>query len=53
MKVTIEEAIEYWEELHKTFSKQLEKEENYFGRMHLKTTIDVLETTIYALRNLK
>lgn len=48
--MTREEAIEYWEGLRKTFSSQLEKEENHFGRMHLQTTIDVLDTTISALR---
>ena len=48
--MTIEEVIEYWEGLRKTFSSQLEKEENHFGRMHLQTTIDVLDTTISALR---
>ena len=49
--MTREEAIEYWEGLRKTFSSQLEKEENHFGRMHLQTTIDVLDTTISALRD--
>ena len=44
------EAIEYWEGLRKTFSSQLEKEENYFGRMHLKTTIDAIDMAISALR---
>ena len=44
------EAIEYWEGLRKTFSSQLEKEENYFGRMHLQTTIDALDMAISALR---
>ncbi len=48
--MTKEEAAEYWEGLRKTFSSQLEKEENYFGRMHLQTTINVLDTTISALR---
>lgn len=48
--MTREEAAEYWDGLRKTFSSQLEKEENYFGRMHLQTTIDVLDTTISALR---
>ena len=46
----IEEAIEYWEGLRKTFSRQLEKEENHFGRMHLQTTIDALDMAISALR---
>lgn len=50
MKVKVEEAIEYWEGLHKSFSKQLENEDSYFGRMHLQTTIDVLEATISALK---
>ena len=45
-----EEAIEYWEGLRKTFSSQLEKEENYFGRMHLQTTIDAVHMAISALR---
>ena len=45
-----EEAIEYWEGLRKTFSSQLEKEENYFGRMHLQTTIDAIDMAISALR---
>ena len=44
------EAIEYWEGLRKTFSSQLEKEENHFGRMHLQTTIDALDMAISALR---
>ena len=44
------EAIEYWEGLRKTFSDQLEKEENYFGRMHLQTTIDAIDMAISALR---
>ena len=48
--MTREEAIEYWEGLRKTFFSQLEKEENHLGRMHLQTTIDVLDTTISALR---
>jgi hypothetical protein len=51
VKAKVKEAIEYWESLHKTFSTQLENEENYFGRMHLQTTIDILNTTISALRN--
>ena len=48
--MTRENAIEYWEELRKTFSGQLEKEENHFGRMHLQTTIDAIDTAISALR---
>ena len=48
--MTREDAIEYWEGLRKTFSSQLEKEENYFGRMHLQTTIDALDMAISALR---
>lgn len=48
--MTIDEVIEYWEGLRKTFSSKLEKEENHFGRMHLQTTIDALDTTISALR---
>lgn len=48
--MTTKEAIVYWEALRKTFSEQLEKEENHFGRMHLQTTIDVIDTTISALR---
>ena len=48
--MTREEAIEYWEGLRKTFFSRLEKEENHLGRMHLQTTIDVLDTTISALR---
>ena len=48
--MTNEEAIKYWEGLRKTFSSQLEKEENYFGRMHLQTTIDALQMAISALR---
>ena len=50
--MTNEEAIEYWEGLRKTFSSQLEKEENYFGRMHLQTTIDAIDITKYLLENL-
>ena len=48
--MTREEAIEYWNGLRKTFSSQLEKEENYFGRMHLQTTIDAIDMAISALR---
>lgn len=48
--MTREEAIEYWEGLRKSFSSQLEKEENHFGRMHLQTTIDALDMAISALR---
>ena len=48
--MTIEEAIEYWEGLRKTFSCQLEQEENNFGRMHLQTTIDAIDMAISALR---
>lgn len=48
--MTREEAIEYWEGLRKTFSGQLEQEENYFGRMHLQTTIDAIDMAISALR---
>ena len=48
--MTREESIEYWEGLRKTFSSQLEKEENHFGRMHLQTTIDALDMAISALR---
>ena len=46
-----EEAIEYWQGLRKTFSSQLEKEENHFGRMHLQTTIDAIDMAISALRH--
>ena len=48
--MTREEAIEYWQGLRKTFSSQLEKEENHFGRMHLQTTIEALDMAISALR---
>ena len=48
--MTRKDAIEYWEGLRKTFSSQLEKEENHFGRMHLQTTIDALDMAISALR---
>ena len=48
--MTREDAIEYWEGLRKTFSRQLEKEENHFGRMHLQTTIDAVDMAISALR---
>ena len=48
--MTREDAIEYWEGLRKTFSGQLEKEENHFGRMHLQTTIDAIDMAISALR---
>ena len=48
--MTREEAIEYWGGLRKTFSSQLEKEENHFGRMHLQTTIDAIDMAISALR---
>ena len=48
--MTREEAIEYWEGLRKSFSSQLEKEQNHFGRMHLQTTIDALDMAISALR---
>ena len=48
--MTREEAIEYWKGLRKTFSSQLEKEENHFGRMHLQTTIDAIDMAISALR---
>ena len=48
--MTNEEAIEYWEGLRKTFSSQLEQEENHFGRMHMQTTIDAVDMAISALR---
>ena len=48
--MTREGAIEYWEVLRKTFSSQIEKEENHFGRMHLQKTIDALDVAISALR---
>lgn len=48
--MTREEAINYWEGLRKTFSSQLEKEEKYWGRMHLQTTIDAIDTALSALR---
>ena len=48
--MTREEAIEYWGGLRKTFSSQLEKEENHFGRMHLQTTIEALDMAISAVR---
>lgn len=48
--MTREDAIEYWQGLRKTFSSQLEKEENHFGRMHLQTTIDAIDMAISALR---
>ena len=48
--MTIKEAIEYWEGLYKTFSSQIEKEENCFGRMHLQTTVDAIDIAISALR---
>ena len=48
--ISIEEVIQYWEGLLKTFSSQLETENNYFGRMHLQYTVDVLNATIDALK---
>ena len=48
--MTREKAIEYWEGLRKTFSSQLEQEENHLWRMHLQTTIDALDMAISALR---
>ena len=48
--MTREETVNYWEGLRKTFSSQLEKEENYFGRMHLQTTIDAVDMAISAIR---
>ena len=48
--MTREDAIKYWEGLRKTFSIQLEKEENHFGRMHLQTTIDAIDMAISALQ---
>ena len=48
--MTREEAIEYWNGLRKTFSGQLEQEENHFGRMHLQTTIDAIDMAISAIR---
>ena len=48
--MTREDAIEYWEGLRKTFSSQLEQEENHFGRMHLQTTIDAIDMAISAIR---
>ena len=48
--MTIEEAIEYLEGLYKTFSSQIEKEENCFGRMHLQTTVDALDIAISTIR---
>lgn len=47
------EIIEYCEGLRKTFSSQLEKEENHFGRLHLQTTIGVLDMTIDSLEREK
>lgn len=48
--MTREEAIGFWAGLRKTFSSQLEKEENHFRRMHLQTSIDAIDTAISALR---
>lgn len=48
--MTIREAIEYLEGLYKTFSSQIEKEENCFGRMHLQTTVDALDIAISTIR---
>lgn len=48
--LSIEEVIQYWESLLKTFSSKIEKENSYFGRMHLQYTIDVLNVTIDALK---
>lgn len=48
--MTREGAIEYWEVLRKTFSSQIEKEGNHFGRLHLQTSIDAIEMAISALR---
>lgn len=48
--LSIDEVIQYWESLLKTFSGQLEREKNHFGRMHLQYTIDILNATIDVLK---
>ena len=51
MKVKIEEVIDYWVRLRKSFLRQLENEKNYFDRIHLQTRIAILDITISALKN--
>lgn len=45
----IEEAILYWEGLRKTFSENMEKENNPFGKQHYQTSIEAIDTAITAL----
>ena len=48
----IEEVILYWEGLRKTFSENMEKENNPFGKRHYQTSIEAMDAAITALRSM-
>ena len=47
--MTNEEAISYFESLKLRFTKGLEKEQNYWGRQHIRCTLDAIECALFAL----
>lgn len=48
----IEEVILYWEGLRKTFSENMEKENNPFGKRHYQTSIEAMDAALTALRSM-
>ena len=47
--MTNEEAISYFESLKLRFTEGLEKEQNYWGRQHIRYTLDAIECALSAL----
>lgn len=44
-----EETISYFESLKLRFTEALEKEQNYWGRQHIRYTLDAIECALSAL----
>lgn len=47
--MSTEEAISYFESLKLRFTEGLEKEQNYWGRQHIRYTLDAIECALSAL----
>ena len=47
--MTNEETISYFESLKLRFTEGLEKEQNYWGRQHIRYTLDAIECALSAL----
>ena len=50
MRMTREDAIEYFESLLKRFEKMRETETSYWGKVHTETTIEAIRLALSSLR---